>query len=178
METRLDYTVSHTLQTVANAMLLGSSLIFRQSSMGAETTISFDELLLHNFWITGFACLTLASLYRLVRVPPDLAPGGNLNKAFLAVPLYAVMCLISGTYFALIGHASGIGVYLGKMMELADMFLNVGLYVWVGMLLKQTRLATRVSNLFRPWRMPPELRAVVARRHPRLCRPCFRHSAR
>lgn len=162
METRLDYTVSLTLQTVANAMLLGSSLIFRQSSMGAETTISSEDLLLHNFWVVGFACLTLTSLYRLIRVPSDLAPGGNLNKAFLAVPLYTVMCLISGTYFALIGHSSGIGIYLGKMMELADMFLNVGLYVWVGMMLKQTRLATLVFNLFRPWRMPPEMLAVVA----------------
>jgi TRAP-type C4-dicarboxylate transport system permease large subunit len=162
METRLDYMVSHTLQTVANAMLLGSSVIFRQSSFGADTTMSSDELLLHNLWITGFAALTLTSLYRLVRVPDDLREGGDLNKAFLAVPLYTVMCLISGTYFALIGHASGIGIYLGKMMELSDMFLNVGLYVWVGMMLKQTRLATLVFNVFRPWRMPPEMLAVVA----------------
>lgn len=162
METRLDYTVSLTLQTIANAMLLGSSLIFRQSSIGPEATGSSEDLLLHNFWVIGFACLTLTSLYRLIRVPPDLAPGGNLNKAFLAVPLYTVMCLISGTYFALIGHASGIGIYLGKMMELADMFLNVGLYVWVGMMLKQTRLAPLVFDLFRPWRMPPEMLAVVA----------------
>lgn len=162
METRLDYTVSLTLQTLANAMLLGSSLIFRQSSVGSDVSISSEDLLLHNFWVVGFACLTLASLYRLIRAPSDLAPGGQLNKAFLAVPLYTVMCLISGTYFALIGHASGIGIYLGKMMELADMFLNVGLYVWVGMMLKQTRLATLVFNLFRPWRMPPEMLAVVA----------------
>ncbi len=162
METRLDYTVSHALQTIANAMLLGSSVIFRQASLGSDTLVSGEELLLHNLWIAGFACLTLASLYRLLRVPGDLQEGGNLNKAFLAVPLYTVMCLISGTYFALIGHASGIGIYLGKMMELADMFLNVGLYVWVGMMLKQTRLATLVFNVFRPWRMPPELLAVVA----------------
>lgn len=124
--------------------------------------MSPEDLLLHNVWITGFACLTLASLYRLVRVPVGLASGGTLNKAFFAVPLYTVMCLISGTYFALIGHASGIGIYLGKMMDLADMFLNVGLYVWVGMMLKQTRLATLVFNLFRPWQMPPEMLAVVA----------------
>lgn len=162
METRLDYTVSHTLQTVANAMLLGSSVIFRQSSFGSDNTMSSAELLLHNLWVIGFAALTLASLYRLIRVPDDLQEGGELNKAFLAVPLYTVMCLISGTYFALIGHASGIGIYLGKMMELSDMFLNVGLYVWVGMMLKQTRLATLVFNVFRPWRMPPELLAVVA----------------
>ncbi|WP_100637876.1 TRAP transporter large permease subunit [Marinobacter salexigens] len=162
METRLDYTVSLTLQTVANAMLLGSSLIFRQTSLNTGTVVSSEDLLLHDFWVAGFVGLTLASLYRLVRVPPGLAPGGQMNKAFLAVPLYTVMCLISGTYFVLIGHASGIGIYLGKMVELADMFLNVGLYVWVGMMLKQTRLATLVFNIFRPWRMPPEMLAVVA----------------
>ncbi|MGC8119496.1 TRAP transporter large permease subunit [Marinobacter sp. VGCF2001] len=162
METRLDYTVSYTLQTIANAMLLGSSVIFRQSSLASSTTVSAEELLLHHFWIVGFGCLTLASLYRLFRVPANLSEGGNLNQAFLSVPLYTVMCLISGTYFAMIGHSSGIGIYLGKMMELADMFLNVGLYVWVGMMLKQTRLATLVFNIFRPWRMPPEMLAVVA----------------
>ena len=162
METRLDYTVSHTLQTIANAMLLGSSVIFRQSTVGSDTAVSSEELLLHNFWIAGFACLTLASLYRLFRIPEALPHGGSLNKAFMAVPLYTVMCLISGSYFAMIGHASGIGIYLGKMMELSDMFLNVGLYVWVGMMLKQTRLATLVFNVFRPWRMPPEMLAVVA----------------
>ncbi|MFV8569661.1 TRAP transporter large permease subunit [Marinobacter sp. SBS5] len=162
METRLDYTVSMTLQTIANAMLLGSSVIFRQSALASSTALSSEEMLLHNFWITGFACLTLASLYRLVRAPKDLEPGGSPSKAFMAVPLYTVMCLISGTYFALIGHSSGIGIYLGKMVELADMFLNVGLYVWVGMMLKQTKLATLVFDVFRPWRMPPEMLAVVA----------------
>lgn len=162
IETRLDYRVSYGLQTVANAMLLGSSLMFRQLSFGSDASLSSTELLLHNFWVVGFSALTLASLYRLIRMPDDLQGGGDPNKAFLAVPLYTVMCLISGTYFALIGHASGIGIYLGKMMELSDMFLNVGLYVWVGMMLKQTRLATLVFNVFRPWRMPPELLAVVA----------------
>ncbi|WP_323750501.1 TRAP transporter large permease subunit [Marinobacter sp.] len=162
METRLDYTVSMTLQTIANAMLLGSSVIFRQSTLASSTALSSEEMLLHNFWIAGFACLTLASVYRLVRVPDGLEPGGSPSKAFMAVPLYTVMCLISGSYFALIGHSSGIGIYLGKMVELADMFLNVGLYVWVGMMLKQTRLATLVFDVFRPWRMPPEMLAVVA----------------
>ncbi len=162
METRLDYTVSMILQTIANAMLLGSSVIFRQSTLASSTALSSEEMLLHNFWIAGFACLTLASLYRLVRVPDGLEPGGSPSKAFMAVPLYTVMCLISGSYFALIGHSSGIGIYLGKMVELADMFLNVGLYVWVGMMLKQTKLATLVFDVFRPWRMPPEMLAVVA----------------
>ena len=162
METRLDYTVSHTLQTVANVMLLGSSALFRQSTLAAGGDIEPERMLLHNLWVIGFAALALASLYRLFRVPDDLAPGGDLRKALLAVPLYTVMCLISGSYFAFIGHASGIGIYLGTMMELADMFLNVALYVWVGMMLKQTRMASLVFDVFRPWRMPPEMLAVVA----------------
>ncbi len=162
IRTRLDYRVSLTLQTVANVMLLGSSVIFRQSTLDAETSVSGEQLLLHNFWVLGFSCLTLAGLYRLLRMPAGLEEGGSLSQALLSVPLYTVMCLISGSYFAAIGHSSGIGIYLGKMMELADMFLNVGLYVWVGMMLKQTRLATLVFDVFRPWRMPPELLAVVA----------------
>ncbi|MDX1635569.1 MAG: C4-dicarboxylate ABC transporter, partial [Marinobacter sp.] len=162
METRLDYTVSHLLQTVANLMLLGSSVLFRHSTVSAGGDIAPERMLLHNLWVIGFAALALASLYRLFRMPDDLEPGGNLRKAFLAVPLYTVMCLISGSYFALIGHAAGIGIYLGTMMELADMFLNVALYVWVGMMLKQTRMAPLVFDVFRPWRMPPEMLAVAA----------------
>ncbi|MGP4845335.1 TRAP transporter large permease subunit [Marinobacter sp. 1Y8] len=162
IETRLDYNLSYFLQTVANVMLLGSSVLFRQTSHDAGADLSFERELLHDLWIIGFACLTLVSLYRLARPPADLMPGGDLMKAGLAVPLYTGMCLVSGTYFALLGHASGIGVYLDKMMELSDMFLNVGLYVWVGMMLKQTRLAPLVFDVFRPWRMPPEMLAVVA----------------
>ena len=162
METRLDYQVSHTLQTIANVMLLGSSILFRELTVQGGSAVDPAQLLLHNLWIVGFSGLVIASLYRLLRVPKDLPAGGNLNKAFLSVPLYTGMCLISGSYFAFIGHGSGIGIYLSKMMELADMFLNVALYVWIGMMLKQTRLATLVFDVFRPWRLPPELLAVVA----------------
>ncbi|MDX1800106.1 MAG: TRAP transporter large permease subunit [Marinobacter sp.] len=162
METRLDYQVSHTLQTIANVMLLGSSILFRRLTVDGGSAVDPAQLLLHNLWILGFSGLVVASLYRLVRVPADLPAGGNLNKALLSVPLYTGMCLISGSYFAFIGHGSGIGIYLSKMMELADMFLNVALYVWVGMMLKQTRLATLVFDVFRPWHLPPELLAVVA----------------
>ncbi|PVY77634.1 TRAP-type C4-dicarboxylate transport system permease large subunit [Tamilnaduibacter salinus] len=161
METRLDYTLSYTLQTIANVMLMGSSVLYRQVSHDVGA-VSLEQELLHDFWIVCFAVLALASLYRLIRPPSDLIPGGDLGRAGLAVPLYTGMCLISGSYFVFIGHGAGIGVYLDKLMELSSMFLNVALYVWVGMMLKQTRLATLVFNVFRPWRLPPEALAVVA----------------
>lgn len=163
METRLDYTVSHFLQFLANSMLLMSSYMYRKMSHDSGAIMTTGQEVLHDLWIGGFLLLTLVSVFRLFRVPPEMKDGGSLLHAFLTVPLYTTMCLVSGTYFSLVAHnAAGIGIYLDKMMELSDMFLNVGLYVWAGMMLKQTRLASLVFNLFRPWKMPAELLAVVA----------------
>jgi TRAP-type C4-dicarboxylate transport system permease large subunit len=38
----------------------------------------------------------------------------------------------------------------------------VGLYIWIGMLLGKTSLGELVFNIFRPWRMSPELLAFIA----------------
>src|SRR5690606_27162736 len=150
METRLDYTVSLTLQTIANGMLLGSSVIFRQSSLGSSTTMSSEELLLHNFWIIGFACLTLASLYRLFRVPDDLQAGGIPSQAFMAAAPCWVTCLRCGTCFASVVHSCGIGICGGERVALADMCVDAGLLLWVAAMLQQTRLATLLLTVFRP----------------------------
>jgi TRAP-type C4-dicarboxylate transport system permease large subunit len=71
------------------------------------------------------------------------------------------MCIISGIYFFSNGHVAGIGIYLNQMMELSQLFLNVGLYVWIGMLVKRTKMAQAVFDVFRPWNLPPEMLAVV-----------------
>ncbi|MFE8070174.1 TRAP transporter large permease subunit [Marinobacteraceae bacterium S3BR75-40.1] len=162
IESRLDYRVSYFLQFIANIMLLLSSWFYRAQTHAGGGDVPVEREILHDLWISGFLLLTFVSLFRLFREPEGLKQEGSLSHAFLSVPLYTTMCLISGTYFAFLGHAAGIGIYLDKMMELSDMFLNVGLYVWVGMMLKQTRVAPLVFDLFRPWKMPPELLAVVA----------------
>ncbi len=162
MQTQLDHTVSFSLQFIANGMLFVSTLSFRALSHSGGGEVELAREVLHDLWIVGFGLLTIISAVKLFRVPADVKPGGNLSHALLSVPLYTTMCLIAGTYFAIGGHVAGIGIYLDKMMDLSDMFLNVGLYVWVGMMLKETRLAALVFNLFKPWKMPPELLAVVA----------------
>lgn len=162
METRLDHAVSFTLQFIANSMLFISTLSFRSLSHEGGVEVELARELLHDIWIIGFAGLAIASAYKLFRIPADVKPGGNLSHALLSVPLYTTMCLIAGTFFALGGHVAGIGIYLDKMMDFSDQFLNVSLYIWVGMMLKETRLATLVFNLFRPWKMPPEMLAVTA----------------
>ncbi len=162
MQTQLDHTVSFSLQFIANSMLLISTLSFRALSHSGGAEVELSKEILHDVWIAGFGLLTIISAVKLFKIPADVKSGGSLGHALLSVPLYTTMCLIAGTYFALAGHIAGIGIYLDKMMDLSDMFLNVGLYVWVGMMLKQTRLASLVFAVFKPWKMPPEMLAVVA----------------
>lgn len=161
METVMDYRVAATAQVIASAILLTSVYSFKDVAYNAGIEVTAEHGFLHHLWIVGFAAVFLLSVWQFIFIPKDAKPGGSFLKAQLAVPLYATMCMISGVYFFTSGHVSGIGIYLNQMMELSQLFLNVGLYVWIGMLLKRTRMAQAVFDIFRPWNLPPELLAVV-----------------
>lgn len=161
MSTVMDYRVASAAQLIASGILFYSVYSFREVAFSAGVEVSAEHGVLHNIWIAGFALILLLSIYQFIFIPKDARPGGSFLKAQLSVPLYATMCLISGSYFILAGHGAGIGIYLNQMMELSQLFLNVGLYVWIGMLLKRTRLAEVVFNLFRPFKLPPEMLAVA-----------------
>ena len=161
MITAMDYRVAATAQLAASAILFYSVYSFREVAFSAGVDVSLQHSILHNLWIAGFGSILLLSVYQFLFIPKDAEPGGSFLKAQLSVPLYATMCIISGGYFIATGHTAGIGIYLNQMMELSQLFLNVGLYVWIGMLLKRTELAQVVFNIFRPFKMAPELLAVV-----------------
>ena len=161
METVMDYRVASFAQMVASGILFFSVYSFKEVVFNAGVVVSSEHGLLHYLWITGFGAVLLLSTYQFIFIPKDAKPGGSFLKAQLAVPLYATMCIISGTYFISNGHMAGIGIYLNQMMELSQLFLNVGLYVWIGMLVKRTQMAQAVFNIFRPWNLPPEMLAVV-----------------
>lgn len=157
----LDHYVSGTAQVIANSILLISSIAFQNLAHSDGTKISPEEAMIHNFWVYGLGMLLLVSIYNLFNAPKDLPKGGSIGHALLAIPLYSTMAIITATYFFSHGHTPGIGIYLNKLMDLADMFLGVGLYVWIGMLLKQTRFADLVLALFKPWKLPPEMLAFL-----------------
>lgn len=161
METVMDYRVASTAQMIASGILLTSVYSFKDVAYNAGIEVTPEHGFLHHLWIIGFGFVFALSVWQFIFVPKEAKPGGSFLKAQLAVPLYATMCIISGSYFFSTGHMSGIGIYLNQMMELSQLFLNVGLYVWIGMLLKRTRLAQAVFDIFRPWNLPPELLAVV-----------------
>ena len=161
MQTAMDHRVAAGAQVIANTLLFYSLYSFKEVAFSSGIEVSTQHAVLHNLWVIGFAALLALSFYQLIFIPKDAKPGGNIFKAGLSVPLYAQMCMIAGTYFILAGHSAGIGIYLNQMMELSQLFLNVGLYVWIGMLLKRTELIEKVFNVFRPFKLTPEVLSVV-----------------
>jgi TRAP-type C4-dicarboxylate transport system permease large subunit len=161
MTTVMDYRVASFAQMIASGILFFSVYSFKEVVFNAGIVVSSEHGILHYLWIIGFCAIFCLSIYQFIFVPKDAKPGGNFLKAQLSIPLYATMCIISGTYFISNGHMAGIGIYLNQMMELSQLFLNVGLYVWIGMLVKRTQMAQAVFNICRPWNLPPEMLAVV-----------------
>ncbi len=156
----LDDRVSQTAQLIGNGLLLASAYAFKGIDEASGAANAHGDL--HIIWLIGFAAMCGLNVLNLVRGMPDAKPGGKLTHALLAVPLYTTMALIAGTYFLVAeGHAAGLAIYLGKLTEHAVLYIHVGLYVWAGMLLKRTRMATLTFDVLRPWRLPPEMLAFV-----------------
>jgi hypothetical protein len=118
METVMDYRVASFAQMVASGILFFSVYSFKEVVFNAGVVVSSEHGLLHYLWILGFGAIFCLSVYQFIFVPKDAKPGGSFLKAQLSIPLYATMCIISGTYFISNGHTAGIGIYINKIMEL------------------------------------------------------------
>ncbi|WAJ36715.1 TRAP transporter large permease subunit [Pseudomonas sp. GOM7] len=153
--TRLDHRVSSAGMVIANALLVFSCSHYLHTLLNADLPLSKPYL--NGLWIALFSCLFLISVYHFLKPPADAEPGGNLGLALLSTPLYAVMAISSFTSFSMKGHYGGIAIYLGQLVELSGIFLNLALFIWSGMLLKQTNVVDRFLDLVRPWRLSPEL---------------------
>lgn len=153
--------LSELAQMTSMVMLSVSFWFYR--AQGLQNNAPAGLTLICTLWVVGLAILALANLVNLVITLRDpRVESGSLLRAPLSIPLYAVMCLISGAYFFLVErHTSGLAIYLSKLHQNAALYMNVGLYVWVGMMLKNTRIAQRCFDVIRPFRFPPEILAFV-----------------
>jgi TRAP-type C4-dicarboxylate transport system permease large subunit len=157
----LDHRISNIAQLGANGLLLYSAWSMWQVDLRSGITLDHPEL--YYIWMLGFLCMVLLNIFHLLKHTQTQGHASHIGYALLCIPLYSTMALISGVYFLVSeGHAAGLSIYLGKLTEHAILYLHVGLYVWVGMLLKQTRLAPLSFDCLRPWKLPPELLAFVA----------------
>lgn len=156
-----DHYVSTIAQLLGNGFLLVSAWFYRESIYQSATTVEYAEI--YVLLLLGFLALVLINLYQLFNVRKLLKDGQHFFHALLSIPLYIYMAGFSGNYFFLSeGHWAGPAIFFSLLIDQAGLFLNIGLYIWVGMLLKRTQLGELVFNIFIPWRLSPELLAVVA----------------
>lgn len=155
--TKKDFKVYSTSMTLANALLAFSSVAYFFSQRKSGVEIGTVDIVINVVWITLFSVLTAISAYKLFNPPKDALDGGSYGLASLSIPLYANMALIAGiTFIFFMGYPTGTAIYLGQMIEFSQIFLNLALYIWAGMLLKQTRVVDLFLNLLRPWNFSPE----------------------
>lgn len=161
VESLLDHRVSSGAQFLVTAAMTVSVWRYREQSLASGIPLQNPELLI--IMLAGFGALTLIHGRQLLQPPVDARSGGTLLHALLSIPLYTYM-LLAGSYFFIFDarYIAGLSLHFATLFELAGMFLQISLYLWVGMLLKQTRLGERVFAIFSPLKLPPELLCVVA----------------
>ncbi len=159
--TLLDHRVSTTAQLLGNLILLISAWFYRSSIYKSTTEVAHPEV--YFLLIIGFAALASVNFFQLLKPDQDQKVSDSILHAMLSIPLYIFMAFFAGGYFFLIeGHWAGLAIFFSLLFDQAGLFLNIGLYIWVGMLLRRTMLGDLVFKAFIPWRMSPELLAVVA----------------
>ncbi len=157
------YTKDHRLTALsmaaASGLLLYSCLSYYQILLNSGTVLEHAHL--HYLWWFMFGTIFLISLKRAI-FPPHCPDGeGTWGLAGLSIPLFATMGLIGGAYFLSQGHKAGLAIYINQLMELPSIFLNLGLFILSGMLLKQSRVVDLFMNLLRPWRLSPQLLTYI-----------------
>ena len=159
--TQHDHYISTLAQLLGNGTMLLSAYFYRDSIYASATVVDHPEIYL--FLIIGFAVLTAVSIFQLIKPQDSYQTEGSILNAMLSIPLYIFMTFFVGVYFFLIeGHWAGPAIFFSLLFDQAGLFLNIGLYIWIGMLLKRTQLGDLVFKVFIPWRMSPELLAFVA----------------
>ncbi|WP_150909954.1 TRAP transporter large permease subunit [Marinobacter halotolerans] len=157
---RGEWRLSQGVQFAVNGLMMLSLWSYVGQIAGSPG--SEDTVALQYGWSAVFGLFMVINLYRFVRVPQRMLPGGLAPSSGLVLPLYCVMGLIAMGYFLLIdGYASGLAIYFGMMTNLSSMFINIGLYVLVGMALKQTRVPELLLNIIKPFNLPAPLLASV-----------------
>lgn len=161
IHSRLDHKVSNVGQFIGNAGLGVSSLYFLKGQYASGTTVNNPELLI----ILMIACglLSLINLWHFFTPPPELSESHSVWKAFLSIPIHSMMLLAACFQFFIgEGHLPGIAIYFTQIFQLANLHLAIGLYILVGMLLKETLVGAKLFDILKPWHLPPEFLAFVA----------------
>lgn len=157
---RAEWRLSQGVQFVVNGLMVLSLNAY----MGrlAQSPGTENSSLLQYAWAGVFGLFMVINAVRFLYVPARIRAGSLAFTSGLVVPLYCAMGLIAMSYFFFVdGYSSGLAIYFGMMSNLSSMFINIGLYVLVGMMLKQTRVPELLLNLVKPFNLPAPMLASV-----------------
>ncbi|MGC4062679.1 MAG: TRAP transporter large permease subunit [Aquabacterium sp.] len=154
-----DYLLQSASQVIAAGLLLFSTVRYYQILQGSGVPI--EHPIIHYVWMALFTTLLLINLKRVIMPVKSEHGEGDWTGAFLSIPLYAQMSTIAGVYFLIKGHHAGLAIYINQLMELPSIFMNLGLFIWAGMLLKQSRIVDLFMNVLRPWSLSPQLLTYI-----------------
>lgn len=152
---RVDWILAEGGQLVVNLLMVYS--LYNHLGHLIDTPDTGRLQALQKAWITMFTILAGINLVRLFSMPSDLPRGKFGISSPLAIPLYCWMGVMGYLYFSSGGNwdTAGLGVYLNQLTKHASLFVNIGLYVFVGMMLKQTTIPQRLLAVVHPWQLPP-----------------------
>ncbi len=161
MMSKLDHKVGAGAQLLANLALSYSAYAYLYNGYNTGVEMLYPQI--RWTYMIGFSALSLVSLYQCFKIPKDAEEGGSIGKAFLSVPLYCYMAFSAANFYILKeSNPQGVVLYIDKMMDMASIFTKIGLYIWIGMMLKQTSIGELAFRIFKPWKLPPEMLAFVA----------------
>ncbi|MFA5623658.1 MAG: TRAP transporter large permease subunit [Bradymonadales bacterium] len=151
---RLSDRISQGVQLGSNLLVVLSFYLYYQQDL-ASGVAHVSQLPI--YWMAAFGLMALANIALLLRPLKNKEKSSPLDIA-LGIPLYTFMGYISAFYFfAVEGHGSGLAIYMSQITEHASLYINVALYVFSGMMLKNTNIADKFFALIRPWKLSPEL---------------------
>ena len=157
---RAEWRLSQAVQFAVNGLMVASLNAYLGRLAGSPGSESTSQL--QYAWAAVFGLFMVINAVRFVNVPERMKAGSLALSSGLVLPLHSVMGLIAMSYFFLVdGYASGLAIYFGMMSNLSSMFINIGLYVLVGMVLKQTRLPELLLDVIKPWNLPSPMLASV-----------------
>lgn len=153
-----DFKVQAWTMLAASSLSMWSAIRYYEISVASGVAVEDPHI--HFAWMALFGSLMLVSAWQTIRPhrPNDahhLGEGSWLN-ALKCVPLAGLMTLSAANYFFGANHPSGLAIYTNALMEFPSLPLQLALFIWCGMLFKQSRMVDVFMNLLRPWKLSPE----------------------
>ena len=169
-ETRIESMIAEGAMLLGHLLLTASAIAHIRIQRSAEMEI--EHPMIPYVMAFGFGAMAIVNAVHVYQAVSERKGSDSFSvaRALMVIPLHAYMAVVTGAYFLLLeAHPSGQAIYIEKFAQHPNIYLGIGLYIWSGMLLANTRIAKTLFELILPWNLPPTVLAwlvVVAAAYP------------